>query len=126
MMLPANARRGLVIDQVRHYYALVDRGDVSGVIALFAERAVYERPGYEPIIGHDQLDDFYYNRRVIKHGRHEVTRIVSDIDSAAVEGVFVGTLKDGREVELGFADFFTINDELLISARRTYFYSPLV
>jgi hypothetical protein len=41
-----------------------------------------------------------------------------------VEGRFSGELKDGRHVELGFADFFVLSAEMIVG-RRTYLH-PMV
>ncbi|MGW8063894.1 nuclear transport factor 2 family protein [Streptomyces ziwulingensis] len=115
-----------IAERVRRYYALVDDGDVQGVVGLFADRAVYERPGYEPIVGRDGLDAFYRGRRVIDAGTHTVVRLVVGPGDAAVEGEFRGRLKDGSEVDLRFADFFRLNEDLLFEVRNTYFFSPMV
>ncbi|MFC8571192.1 nuclear transport factor 2 family protein [Streptomyces sp. NPDC057245] len=115
-----------IAERVRRYYALVDDGDVRGVVGLFADRAVYERPGYEPIVGRDGLDAFYRGERVIDTGSHTVVSLVVGTGDAAVEGEFHGTLKDGSEVDLRFADFFRLNEDLLFEARNTYFFSPMV
>lgn len=115
-----------VTETIRRYYKLVDRGDVDGLVELFAERAVYQRPGYAPIVGRIQLDEFYSNQRMIDSGRHAVVKIVVDAGNVAVEGTFAGTLKDGSEVGLRFADFFVVDENLLIRARNTYFFTPMV
>ncbi|MFE9363417.1 nuclear transport factor 2 family protein [Streptomyces sp. NPDC006978] len=115
-----------IAERVRRYYALVDDGDVQAVVGLFADHAVYERPGYAPIVGWDGLDAFYRGQRVIDSGSHTVLKLVVSSLDAAVEGEFRGRLKDGREVDLRFADFFRLNGELLIEMRNTYFFAPLV
>lgn len=38
-------------DTVRRYYDLVDAGETDALVGLFAEDAVYLRPGYEPLVG---------------------------------------------------------------------------
>ncbi|WP_406150576.1 nuclear transport factor 2 family protein [Streptomyces sp. NBC_01012] len=115
-----------IAERIHRYYALVDDGDVQGVVGLFARRAVYERPGYDPIVGRDGLDAFYRGQRVIDRGCHTVVKLVVGAHDAAVEGGFRGTLKDGSEVELRFADFFRLDDDLLFEVRNTYFFSPMV
>ncbi|MFG2682010.1 nuclear transport factor 2 family protein [Streptomyces sp. NPDC048392] len=115
-----------IAERVRRYYTLVDDGDVQGVVALFADGAVYERPGYDPIVGRDGLDAFYRGRRVIDAGRHTVVKLVVEASEAAVEGEFRGTLKDGSEVDLRFADFFRLDEDLLFEVRNTYFFAPMV
>lgn len=113
-------------ERVRHYYELVDADDVPGLIALFAEDAVYHRPGYEPLVGHGDLNRFYTEDRVIESGRHSVTSLVTGENDVAVMGEFAGVLKNGREVSLRFADFFTLDGRLLFARRDTYFFAPLV
>uniref|UniRef100_A0AAU3H3D1 Nuclear transport factor 2 family protein n=1 Tax=Streptomyces sp. NBC_01401 TaxID=2903854 RepID=A0AAU3H3D1_9ACTN len=115
-----------IAERIHRYYALVDDGDVQGVVGLFAPSAVYERPGYDPIVGRDGLDAFYRGQRVIDRGSHTVVKLVVGPHDAAVEGGFRGTLKDGSEVELRFADFFRLDDDLLFEVRNTYFFSPMV
>ncbi|MEV8393805.1 nuclear transport factor 2 family protein [Streptomyces sp. NPDC057539] len=112
--------------RVREYYRLVDADDVLGLVSLFAEDAVYRRPGYEPMRGHTGLTAFYTGERVIESGRHTVATVVARGDQVAVNGVFEGVLKDGRQVHLEFADFFLLNGERRFSRRDTYFFAPLV
>jgi steroid Delta-isomerase len=116
----------LIANRIRHYYALVDNGDVDGVVRLFARGATYWRPGYEPIVGHSELNTFYRTQRVIRSGQHRIAKLLIDRNYAAVEGEFRGVLKDGSKVDLRFADFFRLDDELLFDVRNTYFFSPLV
>lgn len=112
--------------KVRAYYRLVDEDDVPGLIALFAEDAVYRRPGYRPMHGHTDLKAFYTEKRVIARGTHTLTTTVADGHRVAVNGDFHGVLKDGREVSLAFADFFVLDHEQLFARRDTYFFSPMV
>lgn len=112
--------------KVRAYYRLVDEDDVPGLIALFAEDAVYRRPGYKPMHGHTDLKAFYTEDRVIARGTHTLTTTMADGNRIAVNGDFQGVLKDGREVSLAFADFFVLDHERLFARRDTYFFSPLV
>ncbi|MFJ9817505.1 nuclear transport factor 2 family protein [Streptomyces sp. NPDC101151] len=114
------------LTKVHAYYRLVDAGDVPGLIGLFAKDAVYRRPGYEPIRGHRGLEVFYSENRVIAGGTHTVTRAVADGRQVAVNGVFNGVLKSGREVSLEFADFFELDEEQRFARRDTYFFAPLV
>lgn len=110
---------------VQEYYERVDAQDVEGLLALFAEDAWYERPGYERLLGRQALSAFYAGARVIESGRHTIVRTVESGGCVAVEGQFSGRLKDGSDVSLRFADFFLL-DGGLICGRRTYFYAPLV
>lgn len=123
--------RGDVVDhagltKVREYYRLVDADDVPGIVALFAEDAVYRRPGYEPMRGHADLRSFYGQERVIADGTHTLTTVVTDGRRVAVHGVFDGVLKNGRQVTVEFADFFELNEHQQFARRDTYFFAPLV
>ncbi|MER6029506.1 nuclear transport factor 2 family protein [Streptomyces sp. NPDC001851] len=112
--------------RVHEYYRLVDADDVSGLVALFAEDAVYRRPGYEPMRGHADLKSFYSEERVIAGGTHRITSAVVEGDRVAVRGVFGGVLKNGCEVAVEFADFFELNEDRRFARRETYFFAPLV
>jgi steroid delta-isomerase len=107
------------------YYERVDADDITGILQLFAPDAIYRRPGYPPIHGHAELDDFYRNQRVIKSGQHTVTRLIRNGDDIAVEGTFHGVLNDGSTKQLDFADFYRVGNGVFVE-RTTYFYTPLV
>jgi ketosteroid isomerase-like protein len=113
-------------ERVRCYYRLVDAGRVSELVVLFAEHAVYHRPGYSPLVGQGSLAEFYHNERVIQTGRHDLTGLLIQPGQAAVHGDFTGILKDGSRVRLRFADFFVFTDEALIERRETFFFTPMV
>nr|WP_062330524.1 nuclear transport factor 2 family protein [Herbidospora sakaeratensis] len=111
---------------VRAYYDRVDSDDVDGLLALFADDAVYERPGYVPLNGRAALKRFYQDQRIIEHGRHTLDEVIAGPDRIAVSGAFAGRLKDGRNVDLRFADFFTFAPSGRFARRTTFFYTPLV
>ncbi|NKZ08779.1 nuclear transport factor 2 family protein [Actinomadura latina] len=110
---------------VREYYRLVDAGDVDGLLDLFADDAVYSRPGHPVMRGRADLAVFYGGGRVIDRGRHTLDRVVAHGSQIAVTGAFAGVLKDGTEVDLRFADFFVFGGAR-IARRDTYFFTPLV
>lgn len=112
--------------RTRHYYERVDASDLEGVLAWFADDAVYHRPGYPPMAGRAALADFYGGERVIVSGAHDVAEILVEADRVAVRGVFAGTLKDGTSVEVGFADFIRYDAHARAVERRTYFARPAV
>ncbi|MEV0781237.1 nuclear transport factor 2 family protein [Streptomyces sp. NPDC050433] len=112
--------------QIQRYYELVDAGDVSGLVALFAPDAVYRRPGYEPLVGTAELERFYREQRVIKEGRHALSSHLVQGDEGAVHGTFEGVLHDGREVSVRFADFFVFSDSGAFRSRDTFFFAPSV
>ena len=119
------ANRQQPAEAVSLYYQRVDAGDVPGILQLFAENALYRRAGYEPIVGHYALRDFYLNQRVIRSGQHRVTKLVCDGADVAVQGTFAGTLHDGSVASLEFADFFRVENGVF-AERTTYFFIALV
>ncbi|HET9894001.1 MAG TPA: nuclear transport factor 2 family protein [Streptosporangiaceae bacterium] len=120
------ARQEARVSAVRRYYSCVDADDVTGLISLFAPDARYRRPGYEPLNGRDELERFYRGERVILQGSHTLTTLVVAENDIAVQGEFSGVLRDGREVSLRFADFFSFGPDNLFSRRDTYFFAPMV
>jgi ketosteroid isomerase-like protein len=111
---------------VRRYYSLVDAQQFTELVQLFAEDSVYRRPGYEPLIGRAALSEFYGGRRVITGGRHTISELLADGSKVAVAGEFAGTVNGGKQVDIRFADFFTLDSDGLISRRDTFFFAPLV
>lgn len=109
---------------VRRYYEAVDGGDVPAVLECFADDAVYRRPGYAPLRGREALERFYREERVIADGEHTLDAVVVQGRGAAVRGTFAGSLRDGRHVEIGFADFFIIDEHGRVAERHTYFERP--
>ncbi|TWD14378.1 nuclear transport factor 2 family protein [Marihabitans asiaticum] len=108
------------------YYAMVDAGDVDGVIDWFAPEATYWRPGYPPMVGREALREFYGGERVIEYGAHTVEDLLVDGDRVAVRGRFEGELKDGSTARLGFADFLRYDGDGRVVERRSYFDTPAV
>ncbi|NEA32493.1 nuclear transport factor 2 family protein [Streptomyces sp. SID13031] len=115
-----------ITEKLHDYYTMVDSGDIDGLVNLFAPGATYQRPGYDPIVGRRELHSFYSSQRVIQSGHHTIVKILVDASDVAVEGEFEGRLKNGQTVELRFADFFRVDEELFFDVRNTYFFSPLV
>lgn len=111
---------------VRDYYACVDSGQISALVDLFADDAEYHRPGYEPIVGRNQLESFYREQRIIRDGRHTLTAIVGSDDLVAVHGEFNGVLQDGSSTSVRFADFFRFDHTGRFARRDTFFFAPLV
>lgn len=113
---------------VRRYYFLVDLGDLA-FLDLFHPDANYKRPGHVVFQGRPALRKFYTRERVIESGRHSISALFTIPNSVAVEGIFAGQLKDGRQVTVAFSDFFDlerVGDGLVIRGRRTYFDDEIV
>ncbi|SEG89227.1 Ketosteroid isomerase-related protein [Nonomuraea solani] len=111
---------------IRHFYRLIDGDQVTELVDLFADDLCYHRPGFAPLIGREQLRHFYEHDRPIRSGRHTLTGIVVGGATAAVHGSFTGTLRDDRPASHRFADFFSYDDDGLITRRDTFFFVPLV
>ncbi|WP_462419028.1 nuclear transport factor 2 family protein [Kytococcus sp. Marseille-QA3725] len=111
---------------VRSYYEAVDADDVERLVGLFTPDATYERPGYEPFVGHEALRAFYTGDRVIESGEHTLDTLLVDGDQVAVHGRFEGTLKDGSAAAVRFADFYVLDDEARFSRRTTFFHAAAV
>lgn len=105
-------------ERVRRYYDLVDARDYDGLLALFADDVVYDRPGQGAIEGIDALERFYREERPLSEGDHALDAVVVDGDTAAVRGTFSGRQGE-TTVSFGFADFHTFDDGLI--ARRVTF-----
>jgi steroid delta-isomerase len=116
----------LALQQVHLLYQLVDAGDAAGVAQLHAADAVYYRPGYEPMVGREQVFQFYDRDRIIAEGNHILETTVADEFQVAINGQFLGTLRDGTPVALRFADFFTVDENCLITDRRTFYFTHTV
>ncbi|MHB8451619.1 MAG: alpha/beta fold hydrolase [Mycobacteriales bacterium] len=111
---------------VADYYARVDAADVDGLLGLFAPDAVYERPGYPPLVGHAAITDFYRHTRVIATGCHVLTSLVCAGRAAACAGTFRGRLRTGEQVDLRWADFWTLDGRGKVTRRTSFFFAPLV
>lgn len=113
---------------VRAYYQAVDADDIETLIGLFATEATYERPGYEPFVGHEALRAFYTGDRVIESGAHTLDAVVVNAtgEQVAVHGRFEGTLKDGSAAAVRFADFYVLDAEARFAQRTTFFHTAAV
>jgi steroid Delta-isomerase len=110
----------------RDLYSRIDADDIPGLCALLSPDIVYSRPGYPDMAGRDAVEHFYREDRRIRDGRHRITGLVATGEQVAVHGDFDGTLRDGHPARHGFAEFFTVAPDGLISGRRTFFFVPLV
>lgn len=116
-------------EAVREYYSIVDRCPID-VCDLFTQTAKYWRSGTGLLVGRDSLVRFYTSERMIASGTHTLEALVAEPLRAAACGEFTGWLRDGTNVETGFADFFWFQPDasgrLLISHRKTYFSGPAI
>ncbi|MGW3960845.1 nuclear transport factor 2 family protein [Amycolatopsis sp. NPDC005003] len=126
-MSPSEAptRQAAVLAMTRHFYDCVDAADAAGAAALFAANATYHRPGYDPYAGPEGILRFYTRDRAIRSGRHVLTTVLAVGGDVAVRGEFHGVGRDGRPVDLRFADFFEVGPDHLFTRRDTFFFAPL-
>jgi uncharacterized protein len=113
------------LEVIRAYFRAVDANDIDGVMRLFHEEIVYERPGYGEISGKQRLRHFYSEERIIARGHHEIEGMVADGDRVVAWGSFVGSSRAGGELNERFCDVYEMRDSTMYR-RRTYFFRPAV
>jgi hypothetical protein len=85
----------------------------------------YERPGFPPLVGLASIVEFYCHERQIDTGSHTLGEVLCNGATAACWGRMAGTLRDGTQVDVRFADVFHLDDGR-IRNRTSYFFAPLV
>ncbi len=117
---------------IRTYSALVielflavDSSGWNMLAKIFHHDIVYERPGYEPFVGIDQLLKFYQTQRVIASGKHHIEHIAVEGNYGACWGRFIGVRKDGFPIDELFADVYSFENGK-IKTRKTHFFRPAV
>jgi ketosteroid isomerase-like protein len=110
---------------ITELFRRVDARDFDALRESFTDDAVYERPGYDPLVGRDRVLHFYREERVIASGKHELEKIVVEGPTGACFGRFVGLHKNGSAIDERFADVYTFQDGR-IKTRRSYFFRPAV
>jgi hypothetical protein len=103
----------------------IDSRDWEALHQSLHEDVVYERPGYEPLVGRERVLRFYREERVIASGEHHLEHVVIDDGSGACWGRFVGMHKNGSPIDERFADVYQLKDGR-IHARRSFFFRPAV
>ncbi|MFF7636874.1 nuclear transport factor 2 family protein [Kitasatospora sp. NPDC008050] len=110
---------------VRQLFHIVDTRDWEELSEVFAEDAVYERPGYEPLKGLTRISHFYTHERIIASGRHAVDHVTAGHEAAACWGRFRGESNTGDLLDEQFADTYVLVDGK-IAHRKTFFYRPAI
>ncbi|MDQ3761703.1 MAG: nuclear transport factor 2 family protein [Actinomycetota bacterium] len=109
--------------RLRAMFATIDAVDWDALPQFFHAEIVYERPGFPPLCGLDRVLRFYHNERKIVRSTHHVEGTVVQDDLGAVWGRVGCVLTNGTETELGFADIYHF-DRNLVRLRRTHFFVP--
>jgi len=110
---------------ITRMFATIDARRWSALAEFFTHDAVYERPGYEPIIGFPALDHFYRDVRIIVAGQHRIERMVGGRETAACWGRFVGASRDGKPLDERFADVYELRNGR-VARRTSYFFRPAI
>lgn len=110
---------------VESYFQCVDANDFDRLVHLFTVDTVYERPGYEPILGREALRSFYAQDRVIASGQHHIDQVVVEGDWACAWGSFSGRSRSGAELREKWCDVYRFLGAE-ICHRRTHFFRAAV
>ena len=113
-------------DTVRLMFARIDAEDWDGLADLLHADVLYERPGYPPLAGRDRVLRFYREERQVASGRHEVEATLAGDGAAVAWGRMQGRMRDGTDVEVGFAEVYGIAAGGSIRHRRSYFFTAAV
>lgn len=106
-------------------FRAVDSSDWGLLVNCFDKNIIYERPGYQPLIGLDELLKFYQYERVVASGKHQVEHIVIEDNYGACWGQFIGLHKNGSQIDERFADVYSFENNKF-KTRRSYFFRPAI
>lgn len=110
---------------ITRLFEAVDSCNWEILAQLFCHDAVYERPGYGPLVGLERVIKFYREERVIASGKHHLENIVLTENSGASWGRFVGVHRNGTPLDERFADVYRFKDGKIWN-RQSYFFRPAV
>lgn len=110
---------------IKTLFTAVDSRDWNLLVQCFDQSIIYERPGYHPFMGLDELLNFYQHERIIASGKHHIEHIVIDNNWGACWGQFIGTHKNGSQINERFADVYSFANGKF-KTRRSYFFRPAV
>lgn len=110
---------------ITELFQVIDSKDWQKLSAFFSPDVVYERPGYEPIVGIERLLHFYQYERVLSAGRHFLENILVEGERGCCWGRYVGSKKDDTPVNEGFADVYIFHQGK-IKSRRSFFFRPAI
>jgi ketosteroid isomerase-like protein len=109
--------------RLRELFATIDARRWDALAEFFHPDIVYERPGTPPLRGLDRVLLYYREERQIISSAHTVEGALVQDGSGAAWGRVDCVLTAGTRNELGFADIYLIEQEL-IRLRRTHFFLP--
>jgi ketosteroid isomerase-like protein len=119
----------VAIEHVLLSYSYLDEGDVDGYGSLLADDVQVHRPDTPD--AHGRQEALTLIAAVAgPPGRHELYKIVASGDCVVATGRFTGPSAasyPGRpdgQVDVDFADLFTISEQGLLLGQRRYYYAP--
>lgn len=111
---------------VSRLFGIIDGADYDRLSDVFADAAVYERPGYDPLEGLPRIDQFYRHERIIGSGQHDVETVTcSEAGDVVAVGTFRGVSRSGERLEERFADVYKVQGGKIIK-RTTFFFRPAI
>lgn len=112
-------------DFILEMFDFIDSRQWAGLREKFCDDVVYERPGYDPIEGLDDLLTFYSEVRIIASGKHHLSHVVVNEGAGASWGRFIGEGKDSSPLDERFADVYTFENGK-IKHRTSYFFRAAI
>jgi hypothetical protein len=106
-------------------FHVIDACEWDKMHDFFDENITYERPGYDPFIGINQLLHFYQYDRVIASGTHYIDHIVLKDQVGACWGRFIGLGRDQSSIDECFVDTYLFENNK-IKQRKSYFFRPAI
>lgn len=106
-------------------FQAIDRENWPALEAMFDPKAIYERPGYAPLLGSKEIMDFYRNVRNVRVGRHHVVNVVREAGMVVCQGRFSCHTKGGDRVNAEFCDIYSVKNDRIMR-RKTYFYKEAI
>lgn len=106
-------------------YEAVDREDWDALGAMFDEQAIYERPGFAPLLGRAEIVDFYRGTRDVRRGHHQLTDVIATGARVVCQGRFSCLTRSERRLKTDFCDVYALKDGLVVR-RRTFFFTEVI
>jgi hypothetical protein len=103
----------------------IDSSNWTLLRTYFAQNIIYERPGYQALIGLDQVINFYHYERIIASGKHHIEHIVIEENYGSCWGQFIGLHKNGSPLNERFADIYSF-EYSQIKTRQSYFFRAAI
>lgn len=124
-----------LIKDIKRYYEQIDILDINGIMERFSptQSVIYEREGWPPFVGFDQIYDFFSRQRTLR-GKHSLKGVSHVLDPELhpskpqnapkgtvifAEGTFNGDNKGTPVKNLEWADWWVFNDDGRIIYRKS-------